>query len=475
MQDRIKTVLSTILRIVTSENAFTWLTGAIVFTFWAINYWIIGLIILCLMIAVSLSFYKDTSRVLSVLFMFVMIISADSHKLQGLSWVLFSSIGLLILGIIIHIIRFKPRIKPLFLEGKAKGFTLSLMFLCIPAALGGITRVGDRNAVAVLAAFGLFAIIAVCYLFFLATTEDKKGEAMLRYVLLMMLVAGIVMSLQVIVYLARLGSMEKIIECIKVKDIDLGWAGNNNVAPFLSLTLPAAFYYAIKKKYIGFLFIILAFFEYILIFATRCRGAIIFTTIAFPFMLCYTMAKAKNKLFIGIAISVCILVIGYLLVTNLEKFLYAFEKMFELGFSPNGRLPLYEEALEVFKKYPIFGAGWDYQLGEMAHDGYTPYWYHNTILQVLANMGIVGLLFFAVFFFWRYASALLTKNYRTPKLAIAAGLILFELYGMVDVNFFGPTFFISMVIMSFAVEKSLEKHQFNPFLYTKLINKIKKT
>lgn len=176
MQDRIKTGLSTILRVITSENAFVWLAGAIIFTFWAINYWIIGLIILCLMIAVSLSFNKDTSRVLSVLFMFVMIISADSHKLHGLSWVLFASVGLLISGIIIHIIRFKPHIKPLFLEGKVKGFTLSLMLLCIPAALGGITRVGDRNWVAILAAFGLFAIIAVCYLFFLATTEDKKAK-----------------------------------------------------------------------------------------------------------------------------------------------------------------------------------------------------------------------------------------------------------------------------------------------------------
>lgn len=148
--------------------------------------------------------------------------------------------------------------------------------------------------------------------------------------------------------------------------------------------------------------------------------------------------------------------------------------MFELGLSANGRLPLYEEAVAVFKKYPVFGAGWDYRLGEMAGDGYTPYWYHNTVLQIIANMGIFGLLFYIPFFFWRYFCCLFTKNYRTPRLAIAAGLILFELYGMVDVNFFGPTFFISMVIMSFAIEKSLERHQCNPFLYTKLINKLKK-
>lgn len=90
----------------------------------------------------------------------------------------------------------------------------------------------------------------------------------------------------------------------------------------------------------------------------------------------------------------------------------------------------------------------------------------------MANMGITGLIVFTLFTFWRYFSCLFTRNYRTPKLAVASGMIIFELCGMVDVNFFGPTFFITMVIMSLAIEKSLEKDQCNPILYTKIMKKI---
>lgn len=450
-----------------SEYLFVWLAGAVIFTFWALNLWTVGVLVVCVMIAFSLVLFKDTARVLAILYMIVLIISENSHELAGFGWLLIASITLLVAGIIVHIIRFKVSFKPMFSQFKVKGFSVSLVLLAIPAALGGITR-GERNVVAALVGFGFFALVGICYLFFLATTEDKKGDDMLRYVLTMMLVAGLVMSAQLITYYVRLGSVENVLANIRLKNIRLGWASANNVAPFLSMTWPCLFYFATKKKHYGFLFIILAFIEYLLIFTTKCRGAILFTTLAFPFLLCYTMAKSENKVANGFTISLLSAGIVIFAALKAEKVLPAFESMFELGLSENGRIPLYLEALEVFRKYPVFGAGWDYRLGELAGDSYTPYWFHDTVLQIMANMGIVGLIFYLPFFGWRYGSCLLTKNYRMPKLAVAAGMILFELYGLVDVNFFGPTFFISMVIMSLAVEKSLEKDQCNPLLFLDL-------
>ena len=468
-----KKIKNSILNILLNEKLFVWLVGLTIMVFWATNLWIFGILILCSFVAITLSFCRDTSRILSILFMFVTTISLNCHKLNGLLWVLFLGVGLLFLGLIIHIIRFRPSFKKVFIEKKVKGFSLALILLIIPVALGGVGR-GDTNIFVILLAVALFLAISIFYLFFMATSDSKKNDEMLKLVIHIMFVTGIVITLQMLIYYLRLENFDAILETMKYKKINVGWGGPNNVAPFLALTLPSCFYYAIKSKKFAFVYIIIAIIEYLFIFSTCSRGAILFTTLAFPFMICYAMAKAENKLMVGLSISICFCIIFSLIALYGPKLFSVFERMFSYGLDDNGRIELYKEALATFKKFPIFGAGWDYRLGEMAEDGYTPYWYHNTVLQILANMGIFGLIIFAYFAFWRYRSCI-TKNYTTAKLTVFSGMLIFELYGMVDVNFFGPTFFISMVIMSFAIEKSLSQDQCNTILLKNIFKKIHKS
>lgn len=445
------------------EKVFVWVIGIVILLFWALEVWIFGIIALCLLAAVSFFFCKDTSRILAILFMFVMIISANRHNLNNFMWVLFVSVGLLVAGLIFHIIHYKPPVKLLFQERRIKGFSFSLMLLAFPMAFGGILR-GNRNAVAVILATAFIVAVCVFYLFFLVTTEKKKGEDMLHYIILIMLVAGIVITAQMIIYYIRLGDFDNILQSVRQKELQLGWGGSNNVAPMLSLTLPASFYYAIKKKGYGFLFVILAIFQYMLILSTSCRGTILFTTLALPFMICFTMAKTQNKFAVGLTFSISFCIIILLVVLYGSSFVDIITRMISRGLDDSGRFSIYQSAIDTFKEFPIFGAGWDYRLGEMAGDGYSPYWYHSTPLQIMANMGVVGLIFFSYFSYWRYRSALFTKNFKVAKLTIAAGMLLFELYGLIDVNYFGPTFFITMVIMSFAIEKSLDENQCAPLL-----------
>lgn len=453
-----------ILSFLSSDNLFVWITGALILAFWAADLWIIGIIALCVLAAVVLFFSRDTSKLFAILFMFIFIMSANRHQLRGLGWVIYASLGLLFGGIIFHAIYYKPKFLPLFAEGRLKGFTLSLLFLILPMALGGVGRSG-RNPIVILLAFALMLVISICFLFFLSTTK-KNGEEMLKYILLIMLVAGILISVQILIFYYRLGSYEAVEYCINNKKLDIGWASTNNVAPLLSMCLPAGFYYAIKKKRYGYLFIALSLAQYVLILTTGCRGSILFTTMALPFMLSYTMAKTENKTGVGLTVSICFCIAVALVAYYGPQVSKILGVMLGKGLSDSGREGLYLQALQTFKDYPIFGAGWDFRIGEMAGDGYTPYWYHSTPLQVLANMGIFGLIFFGFFTFWRYRSVL-TKGFQVEKYVIAAGMLLFELYGMIDVNYFGPTFFISMLIMSFAIEKSLTAEQCNPKLFFK--------
>jgi heme/copper-type cytochrome/quinol oxidase subunit 4 len=454
-----------ILSFITSDNFFVWLIGAIILAFWVTDTWIIGVIVLCALAAVVLIFSRDTSKLLSILFMFVLIISKNRHNMGGLGWIIYMALGLLFGGIIFHVIYYRPKFLPLFSEGRLKGFTLALLLITLPMALGGIGR-GGRNAIAVLLVTGIMLAMSICFLFFLSTTNKRNGEAMMKYILLTMFVTGIVISIQMLIFYYRLGSYEAVEHSMITKDIDLGWAGANNIAPMLSMCLPANFYYAIKKKRYGFLFITLALVQYVIILSTGCRGTMLFTTMALPFMLSYTMAKTENKLGVGLTVSVCFCIGVALTAYYGPQVSKVLGFVLNKGISDSGRDKFYLLAWNTFKDYPIFGAGWDFRLGELAGDGYSPYWYHSTPFQILANMGLFGLVCFAIFTFWRYR-AILTKGFQVEKFVIAAGLILFELYGLIDVNYFGPTFFISMLIMSFAVEKSLTAEQCNPKLFFK--------
>ena len=46
---------------------------------------------------------------------------------------------------------------------------------------------------------------------------------------------------------------------------------------------------------------------------------------------------------------------------------------------------------------------------------------------------------------------------------LLCGTILFDAYGMIDTNFFGPTFFIMLLIMTFAVEIDLPENKCRAF------------
>ncbi|UKI20889.1 MAG: hypothetical protein L6V83_04670 [Christensenella sp.] len=46
---------------------------------------------------------------------------------------------------------------------------------------------------------------------------------------------------------------------------------------------------------------------------------------------------------------------------------------------------------------------------------------------------------------------------------LLCGTVLFDAYGMIDTNFFGPTFFIMLLIMTFAVEIDLPENKCRAF------------
>jgi O-antigen ligase len=446
------------------SDGFIYLTAAIVYGGWISGYWMIFMAALFVFIGLTLVLTDDSTPALAPLFMFTMLISHNRHQIQGMAWLL-GFIVFPVIGLIVSTIKHKNNLSAISPKNW-KGFTFSLVLLILPMSLGGMFRTG-KNMLAVLAAAGLMMIITVFYLFFLLTAQKKDGR-ILKYMLHILFAAGILVCMQLITEYIRVylsGGEAALIEYLKYKLHDIGWGGPNNIAPIIAMTLPASLYFSIRYPRRSAPYILWALVQYALILSTGSRGTILIVSAAMPILLIYTFMKSGKSLQSGLTMGLAVAA-GITLAAVFRKEIYfVFSEVINRGISPNGRLQLYAEAIRTFFRFPIFGAGWDYKLGQGTSDSYTPYWFHSTPLQILAFMGIIGAIFYGYFYYWRYRTFLAKPS--PAVLAVFAGALLFDLYGMIDVNFFGPTFFIMMTMMTFAAESTLEDMQCRPLLIRK--------
>lgn len=463
MKEKLTKAISYFNKFVQSDW-FILFVGLFVFIGWVTGAWVPLLCIITAISIIPLFLSKETKHLLVPIMTFTFIISANRHALNSFA-PLIVLLGLLVVGAVFNLVRFRRDRQSwaILHPTKIKGFHCALIALIIPFAFGGLGSPYE-HPLAVLAALAIVILMVLVYTFFMVTNQDCERKSELgEYILKILFISGILVSLQLVIYFARLGDLEQIKQAIIDRNIELGWAGKNNVAPIISMCIPAGFYFSIKKSKLSPLFVLVALAEYALLFTTSCRGAILFTTLAMPAMLLYTVVKSENKLAFGITVCVAFAV-AMVLVAYYGKLVTEIVGSFlGKGLDSAGRNEnIYPIAIDAFKHWPIFGAGWDYKLGDLAGDGYTPYWYHSTALQILATMGIVGVIAFAFFYFWRYRTMLAHRK-NPAYIALLAGLLLFDLYGMIDTNFFGPTFFAMLLCITFVAEINLPKDRYRAF------------
>ncbi len=427
---------------------------------WSLKIWVPMLCVVAALGALPLFLFRDSKPLLVPLVMFTVIIRDNRHHLNSFAPLLVI-VAVLVAAMIFNLIRFKRSFKPL-LPQNIKGFHLSLIALAIPFAFGGVGSPYD-HPLAVLTAFALVLVIAGAYTYFTVTLRDSEDrEKLPEYILKTLFATGVVITIQLIIYYAGLGDINEVLTAMSRKNIALGWAGPNNVAPMLSICVPATLYFCIKRNMFTPLFTFLALVEYVLIITTGCRGAILFTTIAMPPMILYVAVKSENKVSFILSVSVIFLVGVVLCAYYGNKVVEVLSVMLRKGLDDSNRSSLYDSAIKAFRQWPIFGAGWDYRLGGLAKNDYTPYWYHSTFFQILATMGLVGLVTFVFFYFWRYRTFLVMAKH-PACLALLAGHALFDAYGMIDTNFFGPTFFIILLVMTIVVEVNVPDNKCRAF------------
>ncbi|MFW5780149.1 MAG: O-antigen ligase family protein [Bacillota bacterium] len=341
---------------------------------------------------------------------------------------------------ILHMVLHPPKFKP-------NKFLFTTLAVAISVTLGGLFSTNIQEYFSMPALYYIFGLgFGMVFIYIVIQSDVPYNKARIAEYFAKMMVGIGVMGIVMIFshYIingelidARFGAFKSMMQ----------W--KNNLSNNLLLSMPFAFYLAAKGKN-SVLYLIIGLLQYMAIMLSFSRGGIVFSTIVFPIALVSTFIMAKKDRLNFLIIIAILGGLVYLAFQSISSSLW--ERVLNIVEIREGeaRINLYKLAWENFLKYPIFGRG-------LAYDGgmyYRPevwciYWYHSTIFQILASLGIIGLLAYGYQEIVRIFTLIKVRS-RFNLFALLS-LIGFAGYSMVNVGYFVPLPFVAMLVHMFIV------------------------
>jgi len=241
----------------------------------------------------------------------------------------------------------------------------------------------------------------------------------------------------------------------------------NTYAGFLNLILfPTLIFYFIKKQLLNrYLFFVLIL--YIGLMTTYSRGGFLAFVISFIVVATVTFAqKLVSKRKLGIAAA------GFITVTLIFMNIPGagfFDRAITLTNvdDPNqmssGRLDIWNTAIEGWKLYPIKGAGiesFQFLSRQLDHRYEKDFWYnaHNDYLQILAELGIIGLALYlsiivaVVLSIYQISKKIENKQIFLMYFGVFLGVLSFFIHEVVDYHLYIPgTVLLAFIYISIIV------------------------
>ena len=189
---------------------------------------------------------------------------------------------------------------------------------------------------------------------------------------------------------------------------------------------------------------------------TLSRTAIAVGLFVLLFSAAAAIVKAKGCRKIGLSVVTAALCAGGITLAALypEQVFSIFRDLLHFEEAGAGRLEIYQNGWQLFQEHPVFGTGFyscsAYKWGTA--DSFIPGRWHNTIIQILASCGTVGIIAYLVHraqTLW-----LLFRRLNFEKLMIALSVAALLLTSLLDCHFFnlGPGLLYS-VLLCFAEKR----------------------
>lgn len=378
-------------------------------------------------------------------------------SLQGGGIYIMALAVILVLALIYRLIRDPELGRGAFFKCKRK-LIWGMVALCAVYLLSGIgsaqfTKVWQQNLW--FAAKQGASVIGFYYIF---TALVKWDKAPCSYLAWTGMCVGYVVLGEIINIYIQYGIIQD--GSIVRDDFFTGWGGANNMGTLLAMMIPFCFYLADKQKHNSVFFI-----SGLLFFAGVCftcsRGAILFGVVTYLASYVISLIRSQNARG-NIAIHILTVATGVLIFLLFsDEILQLFDHLLRRKLDPSRRDELYIAGWQQFLNDPLFGATFypvDYPPHIWAYPesfiSFSPPTWHNTVIQILASCGIVGL---AAYGFHRLQTLRLFLRHPTnEKIFAFLSILTLLLTSLLDCHFFnfGPTLFYSMALAF--VEKRLD-------------------
>ena len=297
-------------------------------------------------------------------------------------------------------------------------------------------------------AFAALQFISVTAMYWFFTGAIKWEKVRSDYFLWVGLGIGLLVCGEIIGILIE----NKVIADYKIQTplIFSGWGNANNIGCMAAMMIPCAIGLARRTGKVC-LFCLLGLVIVVCTCLTCSRTsmavAVVIYGLSVLVSLCDRRYRIKFLIFHGIAALVLIAA----MVIFFGQLKTLFTELVERGLNPRMRDIIYPEGLRTFLKNPIFGEGF-YPSTDKIYEwsdqerlkAVLPARWHNTVIQLLASCGVVGLLCYS---FHRLQTVrLFWQKRKTLTLYIGFSLMAMLLMSLLDCHFFniGPTLVYSI-------------------------------
>ena len=408
--------------------------AAIVFIAWTAESAEFGFVALIALTCLSLVILDDVLPITAPLFYAMCMIFTDQVEDFIFMWPTFIPLGI---AIAFFLIRNRTRLR------RPGSMTVPQLVLSVVLMIGGLgvcTAAEYTRALpnAIMLGFGGLAIYLLVYCY--AGRDERRDVGI--YFSKMLMWFGFVVLAEIAVWYIRAdlppsqwGSVAR----------DFGWGIENNASTILSISAPMCFYLAVRYRW-GGIYALCGLAQYIGIILTYSRGGILMAAVTGPVCAVVALVKAVDKKRMGMAYAVIIAAGVVAIGVLFDDIAAAIKSLFDQGFGPSSRDLLYAEAWKLFCSHPFLGVGLGYNGDHFAINTMQFYWFHSTLFQVLANMGVVGVLAYAFYYIARFRTLRKLRNPFNVFMLIA--WLGFEGYSMMDTGTFVPFPTMALVLVT---------------------------
>ena len=231
-----------------------------------------------------------------------------------------------------------------------------------------------------------------------------------------------------------------------------GWGIHNNLGFLLAMMIPFAFSLAAQYRR-GWIGTVVGSIFLIFVLLTCSRSSILGGCLVYGLCVFFMLHYAKNRRHNSIAL-ITVAIASVLITLLFHKPLYRlFSDLLRIGMDPSHRDIVYAEGMKLFAAKPILGNSffspgylpWDWATLDSFSGIFPPRW-HNTVVQLLASCGIVGLAAYG-FHRWQTVRLFLSKPNKETTF-LGCSMLVLLVCSLLDCHFFNiaPALIYSMIL-----------------------------